>query len=322
MRTTLLIAGVLAAASLAVAIPPVGPGGQGRLSQPRDIRIFEPGRQYRLTHSSETTMPMGGMGGTMTFAQIFSVDVAPGPGDGALAITMRIERVILARAGGGHEEVLDSTTAEVDHPMVEMIGVDFNAVIDASGEMTEFAITDSGRQGLALAQLGRNLESLVPSYGLLLRDCLYYVPPPTAEQGDSWNLTHESGPGLNLFLIVMMGGLEQPALTGQSACVLESLGGDGTPTTVTFADTQEIVPTDNEETIGVVAEGRAVFDPEGDASFSLLRRAVLTPMAGGGRAMPDESLTIVDRIVLTDPDVDAPPREELPDNEPTTQPAE
>ena len=329
MNTRPITACVLALlVSAAPAIPPVGPAGEGRLGEPLDIRVFEPGRQYRLTHTSETTMPAMGVDMSMTFTQVFSVNVAAAPPSGAAEITMGIERVILTQSmRGGGEETLDSATAAVDHPMVEMIGVDFSAHVDATGEMSEFTITEQGRQGLLRAELGEHLDVLIPAYGLLLRDCLHYAPASTVGPGDTWDLSGETGPGWNLFWVLMMGGPGRFTLADQTECVLEALGGDGTPTVVTFTGSQEIVSADgvmDNELMGtsISANGRVVFDPDGDVRLSLLRRTVLTIPAAVGGAPQDMNGTIIDRIVLTPPDVDAPPREDLPDDGPTTQPAD
>ena len=219
-----------------------------------------------------------------------------------------------------------------------MIGVSFVGEVDLDGQIINFGATEEGLRGLARADVGRMQNAFIATFKGMLTDCMYYAPAPTVVQGDTWDLSRETEPGFGSYMLMMWASDGGLTMTDQATCTLESIGGDGTPTVVTFIGTQQMngaavdIPIDVSQ-FNLTVTGRAEFDPAEEIPLTIVRQTTMTLPAEmtGGQAGIDTVTT--ERITLTPPGVDAPapPDDEddgLPahpgandDEVPTTQPA-
>ena len=206
--------------------------------------------------------------------------------------------------------------------------------IGPDGQVTDFAVTEEGRQAMVRADVGEMDEIFVATFRAMLVDCMYYAPGPEAGAGDTWELSRETLPGLSNYMLMMFGS-EQISITDEATCTLESPGGDGTPAVVTFVGSRRIegpaggAPFDPTQ-LGMAITGRVEFNPGAEVPLIVVRQTTMTLPAGmaGGQAGMETVTT--ERITLTPPGVDAPAAadgesELLPthpgiEDEPTTQP--
>ena len=323
-------------AATASAIPPVAPGSEGRLAEPHDIRIFEIGQSYRLTYSTNMTIPMMGAGGEIVMTFHMGLDVAAGQQVGATVANMTIDRIVITHSMDGAEETMDSDDPASDAEIREVVGTSFVGDVGPDGKIVSFAVTEEGLQRLQRSDMGEMLDAFVGSFEKMLTDCMYYAPGPGLDPGDTWDLAREITPGFDNYMLMMMAS-GQVSMAEEATCTLESIGGDGTPTIVTFTGTQQLlVPPQGARfdlsPLAMAVAGRAEFDPAGEVPLRIVRQTTTSLPAelAGGQVM---NVTTTDRITLTPPGVDAPAppdddEEGLPDPpvanggaDPTTQPA-
>ena len=325
---------VLMVTLMARAIPPAAPGGEGELTEPPDIRVFEVGQSYRLTYSTNMVIPAMGAGRETLMTLHLGLEVAAGQHDGAAVVNMTLDRIMFTESMDGAEQTSDSADPGSAVGIQEMVGMSFVGDVGPDGQIVSLAATEESLQ--ALQQRADMLNLLVASLEKMLADCMYYAPGVGLGQGDTWDLAREMTPGLENYVLMMMASGQVP-VAEEATCVLESIGGDGTPTVVTFTGTQQLIapaegiPFDVSQLVLAVT-GRAEFDATGEIPLRILRWTTMT--------LPAEmtleeamNITTTERITLTPPGVDAPAppddeEEGLPEPpgadgraDPTTQPA-